>query len=56
MSLYIADASVVARFLLTEDLSNKAELVLRDYLEGKISIASPKSMVYEVGNVLWKSG
>ena len=29
--------------------------VLIDRGEGEISIASPKLMIYEVGNVLWKA-
>lgn len=29
------DASVAVRFLLVEDLSEKAELVLEDFLKGK---------------------
>ncbi len=49
------DASVASRFLLIEDLSEKAELVLEDFLEGKLDLKSPDLLVYEVGNTLWKS-
>lgn len=49
------DASVASRFLLVEDLSDKAELVLEDFLQGKLDLRSPELVVYEVGNTLWKS-
>jgi len=40
MKLYAIDASVAARFLLTEELSSNAELVLEEFI---------------VGNTLWKA-
>lgn len=49
------DASVAARFLLVEDLSEKAELVLEDFLAGNLELLSPELLIYEVGNTLWKS-
>lgn len=49
------DASVASRFLLVEDLSDKAELVLEDFLQGKLDLRSPELVVYEVGDTLWKS-
>jgi len=36
MMLYVIDASVAARFLLTEDLSSNAELVLEKFMNGFI--------------------
>jgi len=53
--VYVVDASVAARFLLVEDLSDKAGLVLEGFLEGKFDLKAPKLVVYEVGNVLWKA-
>ena len=53
--IYVVDASVACRFLLVEDLSEKAELVLESFLEGKRDLKAPKLMIYEVGNTLWKA-
>lgn len=55
MSLYIIDASVAARFLLFEDLSDKAEYVLEDFMDGKIELVAPELLIYEVGNTLWRA-
>ena len=52
---YVVDASVASRFLLVEDLSDRAELVLDDFLEGGLDLRSPELVVYEVGNTLWRS-
>jgi predicted nucleic acid-binding protein len=51
----VIDASVASRFLLAEDLSDKAELVLESFLEGASDLMAPKLVVYEVGNTLWKA-
>ena len=53
--IYVVDASVACRFLLVEDLSEKAELVLESFLEGKCDLKAPKLMIYEVGNTLRKA-
>ena len=55
LKVYVLDASIAVRFLLAEDLSEKAELVLEDFLKGKLDLLSPELLVYEVGNTLWKS-
>jgi len=55
LKCYVLDASVVCRFLLAEDLSDKAEEVLRDFLEGRLDLMAPKLVVYEVGNTLWRA-
>lgn len=55
MTRYILDASVAARFLLSESLSAEAAAVLRDYVEGRIELAAPTILAYEVGNALWKA-
>jgi len=46
------DASVATRFLLKEELSEKAEKVLRSFIEGEIDLAAPTLINYEVGNAL----
>ncbi len=51
----MVDASVASRFLLVEDLSDKAELVLDCFLKGELDLKAPELLVYEVGNTLWKS-
>jgi len=33
LKTYVVDASVAARFLLVEELSEQAKLILKDYLE-----------------------
>lgn len=53
--LYVIDASIAARFLLVEDLSNKAELILENFMNGSIDLAAPELIVYETGNTLWKA-
>lgn len=55
MMVYVVDASVASRFLLVEDLSDKAGLILEGFLEGAFDLRAPKLVVYEVGNALWKA-
>mgnify|MGYP001128625531 CR=1 FL=1 len=55
MIVYVVDASVASRFLLVEDLSEKAGLVLENFLKGTLDLIAPKLVVYEVGNTLWKA-
>lgn len=55
MTVYVVDASVASRFLLVEDLSDKAGLVLEGFLEGTLDLRAPKLVVCEVGNILWKA-
>jgi predicted nucleic acid-binding protein len=53
--VYVIDASVASRFLLIEDLSDEANLVLESFLEGNLDLRAPKLVIYEVGNTLWKA-
>ena len=53
--VYVIDASVASRFLLAEDLSDKARLILEDFLGEVFDLGAPKLVVYEVGNTLWKA-
>ncbi len=55
MIVYVTDASVASRFLLVEDLSDKATLVLEDFLKEILDLKAPKLIIYEVGNTLWKA-
>ncbi len=55
MRAYVIDASVASRFLLVEDLSDKAELVLNGFLDAAFDLMAPRLVVYEVGNTLWKA-
>ncbi len=55
MKYYVIDASVACRFLLVEDLSDEAERVLEDFLEGSVDLVAPEIVLYEVGNALWKA-
>jgi predicted nucleic acid-binding protein len=50
---YVIDASVAMRFVLTEDLSDKALLILEDFKNGISELIAPKLIEYEVGNALW---
>ena len=52
---YVVDASVAARFILSEELSDKAARVLEDFLSGRVELIAPSLVVYEVGNTLWKA-
>jgi predicted nucleic acid-binding protein len=55
LRLYVVDASVAARFLLVEELSDKAEWLLQKFHDGAVELKSPMLVRYEVGNTLWKA-
>lgn len=55
MNVYVIDASVASRFLLVEDLSDKAELLLKNFLEEIVDMNAPNLIKSEVGNTLWKA-
>lgn len=48
----VADASVVVKWFVQEKLTEKALLLRDDYLNGKITIACPDLLGYEVINAL----
>jgi len=52
VSLYIVDASVATRFLISEDLHSEAEAFLRGFAEDRYDLAAPSLIDYEVGNAL----
>jgi len=55
LRVYVIDASVASRFLLVEDLSDKAELLLKGFLNETLDLKAPQLIIYEVGNTLWKA-
>lgn len=55
MNLYVIDASVASRFLLTEGLSDETGLVLEGFVNGVIDLAAPRTIVHDVGNSLRKA-
>jgi len=55
LTVYVVDASVASRFLLIEELSDKAKLALESFLRGALDLKAPELVVYEVGNTLWKA-
>lgn len=52
----VLDASVVAKWFLEEEYSDKAIAVLADYLHGIVDIFAPDLLPYEVLNALKYSG
>jgi len=55
LKVYVVDASVAARLLLIEDLSDKAGLLLESFRDETVELKAPKLVTYEVGNILWKA-
>jgi predicted nucleic acid-binding protein len=55
LKIYVIDASVAARFLLVEELSDKAERLLQRFRDDAIELKAPGLVRYEVGNTLWKA-
>ncbi len=55
MNVYVIDASVASRFLLIENLSDKAGLLLKSFLEENVDLRAPDLINAEVGNTLWKA-
>lgn len=53
--MYVIDASVASRFLLVEDLSDKAEFLLKSFLDELVDMMAPDLIMAEVGNTLWKA-
>ncbi len=51
---HVVDASVVAKWFLPEAHKDKAEKLLRDFLDEKVQLTAPDLLVAEVGNILWK--
>jgi len=55
LKVYVVDASVAARFLLVEELSDKAEHLLQRFHDDAVELKAPGLVTYEVGNTLWKA-
>ena len=50
--IFVIDASVAVKWYIDEEDRHKALEVRRDYVEGKIDLASPALIIYEVFNAL----
>jgi len=50
--VFIIDASVAVKWYISEEDRERALKVRRDYVEGKIDLASPALVIYEVFNAL----
>ena len=46
---------MACRFVLPEDLSDRAKLVLQGFLDGELELLAPGLVNYEVGNALWEA-
>lgn len=55
MKVYVIDASVASRFLLVEDLSEQAGILLKGFLDESVDMKAPELIKSEVGNTLWKA-
>ena len=49
----VVDASVAAKWFLPELHKDKAEELLRDFLDEKLDLIAPDLIISEVGNILW---
>ncbi len=52
----ILDTSVVAKWFLEEEGTDKALKIRDDYVHGKIDVEIPDLLIYELGNVLRYKG
>jgi predicted nucleic acid-binding protein len=50
----IVDASLVAKWFLPEEHKDKAEQILRDFIDEKVQLAAPDLIIAELGSILWK--
>ncbi|MBS7626477.1 type II toxin-antitoxin system VapC family toxin [Candidatus Bathyarchaeota archaeon] len=48
----VIDASVVAKWFIPEEDSDKASEIMRKYSDGRIDLYAPDLLIYEVANVL----
>ena len=55
MRVYVVDASVATRFLLVEELSDKADWLLQKFHDDAVELKALGLVKYEVGNALWKA-
>lgn len=51
----VVDASVVAKWFNNEELSDKATELKDAYVDGRLELAAPIQIIYEVGNTIWKN-
>jgi predicted nucleic acid-binding protein len=55
LRIYVVDSSVAVRFLLVEDLSEKADWLLQKFHDDALELKAPGLVNYDVGNALWKA-
>ena len=51
----VADASIVAKWFLEEEFSDKARQLRDSFVTGKVNISVPSLLFYETLNALWHS-
>jgi predicted nucleic acid-binding protein len=54
LRVYVVDASMAARFLLIEELSDKADWLLQRFHDDAVDLKALRLVRYEVGNALSK--
>ncbi len=52
---FVLDASVAAKWFNIEELSERAVEFKEAFVEGKLQLAAPMHILYEVGNSIWKN-
>lgn len=50
----VLDASVIAKWYIEEENTEKALDIRDKFVEGKLAILEPTLLTYELGNVFWK--
>lgn len=53
MKTYVLDTSVVVKWFVAEEDSDKAEIFMLDFQRGEINVIVPTLLEYEIANVLW---
>jgi predicted nucleic acid-binding protein len=50
----VVDASLVAKWFLPEEHKEKAEQILREFIDEKVQLAAPDLLIAELISILWK--
>jgi len=50
----VLDASVIAKWYIEEEITEKAIEIRDKFVAGKFAILEPTLLIYELGNVFWK--
>ncbi len=54
MSKVVIDSSVVIKWFLDEEDSDKAQSIYDDYEKGSLTLIAPDLLNMEIGNIMWK--